>query len=220
MRQQHIQLALIGLSIVAMASIWGWLPAIIIIGMIYFHEVGHQQTAKFFGAKVGGIYMLPFLGGVAIINERLPRFENALVYLGGPLFGLIYSAAVVIIGKTLNLPDITSIGGICAYINIFNLLPVVPLDGGGVLQEIAFSIHKNAGKFVMLASIAIAAAAAIYIKAPIFFVIVVLGMMNYAGEKARRFSSRDMKYSEMGFILLAWMALFIGLATILVRSVG
>lgn len=207
MNQKLVQYGLLGLTVVAGAVVWGVIPAIVIIMMIYFHEIGHQQTARFFGAKTGGIYMIPFVGGVAVTEGYLPRFEKSVVYLGGPFFGLIYSVVVIMIGEYFNLPEISELGGVCAFVNCFNLLPIFPLDGGGILKEVTFSLSKKLGFAVMLCSIALSIALFIKFMSPIFAIIAFLGYVGYNEEKVGTTRYSDMKISETLAILFLWAVL-------------
>ncbi len=97
------------------------------MSLIIFHELGHFLTAKVFNWKVDKIYIYP-LGGLTKFNERInvSFIEELLVTLMGPIFqiGLSlylrrYYEEVMVMNKVLLL---------------FNLLPIVPLDGGKLLS--------------------------------------------------------------------------------------
>ncbi|KNY27081.1 peptidase M50 [Pseudobacteroides cellulosolvens ATCC 35603 = DSM 2933] len=102
------------------------------------HELGHTFTAAFFGNSVNFIKISPFgfkaeIEGKNIITERL------IIYLCGPLTNILLFLISVIIASTF--PYHKSIFTLIAYLNIclavFNLLPVMPLDGGRIIFELA-----------------------------------------------------------------------------------
>lgn len=215
MNQKMLQIGLFALSVFVMSTFMGWPLALMIIGMIYFHEVGHQAAAKFFGAKTGGIYMLPMLGGVAMIQGRLTRFEDAVVSLWGPVHGLLFCFAAVAAFYFTGNPLFATAAKYSAFINLFNLLPLGPLDGGRVLKDLAFSFHEKIGKVTMWLGIALSIFLAIKLGSAIMIAIAVLSFMDYGYEKSRRFRSYTMKGSEIFFIILAWVGLFLALAAVL-----
>ena len=104
---------------------------VLFIFIIIFHELGHMLTAKLFNWKIDKICIYP-LGGLTLFNDRVnkPLLEELLVVIMGPIFQIIitlliskYDTNVILFSNTLLL---------------FNLLPIVPLDGGKILNIILF----------------------------------------------------------------------------------
>lgn len=104
--------------------------------ILIIHESGHYIAAKFLkiGVSFGGF--TPF--GAYIIHEN-PKTckENAIIAIGGPLFGgilgLIYYIVYYVTGDyTFIVLAFTSI-----IINLLNLIPVSPLDGGNIVEAIS-----------------------------------------------------------------------------------
>lgn len=207
MKQQTMQLLLLALSVFVMSTMMGWPLALMIIGMIYFHEMGHQAAAKHYGAKAGPIYMLPFLGGIAVINGRLTRFENAIMSLWGPVHGVLFCIAAFLAFHFTGLAIFATAVKYCAFINLFNLLPIGPLDGGQVLKSLAFSAHEKIGKFTMWFGIALSIFLAIKLGSAVMIAIMVLSFMDYNNEKAMRFRSYSMTWKEMLLVIGFWIAL-------------
>lgn len=90
---------------------------------IAFHELGHYLTVKLLG---GQVYQLTIgLGGADMECSTLPDRKRLLAILGGPLGGIL----LIFLGKWL--PRLA----ICSFIlSIYNLFPMLPLDGGRALQ--------------------------------------------------------------------------------------
>ena len=135
--------------------------AIALILCLVFHEYGHIKAMKYFGLKTKGIYLIPFVGGLALSDDKInTRWQDVVISIMGPFFGLILSI-VALIGYWIT--DIEILAGIAVFnalLNLFNLLPVLPLDGGHVLKSIAFSINSRIG----LVACILGAALGIYIS--------------------------------------------------------
>jgi Zn-dependent protease len=120
--------------------------AIALIFCLVFHEYGHIKAMKYFGLKTKGIYLIPFVGGLALSDDKInTRWQDIVISIMGPFFGLILSVACLV-GYWLT--DIEILAGIAVFnarLNLFNLLPILPLDGGHVLKSIAFSINSKIG---------------------------------------------------------------------------
>jgi len=128
-----------------------WILALAIMVMIGLHEMGHLAFAKFFKLQTGGFYFLPFLGGVSFTKESAAkRWQDFWVWFGGPFVGailvVILSGIFFAFGKGWNVyyqATILFIIYIWSLINLFNMLPIFPLDGGGMLWSIAKSFWKG-----------------------------------------------------------------------------
>jgi len=120
--------------------------AIALILCLVFHEYGHIKAMKYFGLKTKGIYLIPFVGGLALSDDKInTRWQDIVISIMGPFFGLILSFACLV-GYWLT--DIEILAGLAVFnalLNLFNMLPVLPLDGGHVLKSIAFSINSKIG---------------------------------------------------------------------------
>lgn len=110
-----------------------------LFAIVLIHELGHVVCAKSFGWNVIRIELLPF-GGVAETDDRgrSSSFQEAAVALAGPLQNAWMALFAVIMGK-LGLWDSEWCGYFIkanAMIGLFNLLPILPLDGGKVMQAL------------------------------------------------------------------------------------
>lgn len=112
-------------------TVFGWQLALGLILSIYVHEVGHVAALHRLGFPASAPTFIPGLGAFIRLKQRpvSPR-EDARVGLAGPIWGL--AAALVAFGIHLagGGPIWAAIARIGAWINLFNLLPFGPLDGG------------------------------------------------------------------------------------------
>lgn len=125
------------LSIGAYAAFFGWQFAVGLVVLIFIHELGHVVVLRRYGVPASAPIFIPFLGAV-IGMKQLPKnaVMEAYVGLGGPILGSIGAAAAyllyVIDGHAIFLV-MTYVG---VLINLFNLLPILPLDGGRAVGAI------------------------------------------------------------------------------------
>lgn len=116
-----------------------FLEAVTLFGIVLVHEMGHLAAANGFGWRVREVQLLPF-GGVLVVDElgTAPTREELIVSLAGPLQH-IWMILVALLMKWVDV-------GASSWwdyfieanlmIGLFNLIPVMPLDGGKVMQSL------------------------------------------------------------------------------------
>jgi Zn-dependent protease len=118
-------------SIAAYASIWGFQFAVGFVILLLVHEMGHVIALRREGIRASAPMFIPFLG--ALISAR-SLGDNALaearVGLAGPILGSIGSALCLVIWQVTGHDYWRALAYTGLFLNLFNLLPVVPLDGG------------------------------------------------------------------------------------------
>lgn len=137
---------LAGLSFASYTLLYNWRFALLIIIAIGFHESGHVWAMKKAGIKTKGFYFLPFIGGIAIPEEQYTSYkQNVWVAIMGPVWGLLLAIVTVIAYLITKNPLFAAAAIWMAALNLFNLLPITPLDGGQIVRSIAFSINQKVG---------------------------------------------------------------------------
>lgn len=141
-----IKVVLAGASVAAYSWLFSFQFALALIACLVFHEYGHIRAMKYFGMKTKGIYLIPFMGGLALSDEKInTRWQDVVISIMGPTFGLLMSVASLI---AYHLTDNIFFAGLAAFnalLNLFNLLPILPLDGGHILKSISFSMNSIMG---------------------------------------------------------------------------
>ena len=125
-------------SVAAYSLLWGWQFAIGFVVLIFIHEMGHVVALRRHGIKASAPMFVPFMG--AVIWARSlgdDALTEARVGLAGPYFGAAAAAVVAIVGLATNSGLLEALGYIGFLLNLFNLLPVVPLDGGRAMAAMA-----------------------------------------------------------------------------------
>jgi Zn-dependent protease len=125
------------LSIWAWGLLFGWAFAVGFVLLILVHEMGHFIAARAYGLPVSLPIFIPFLGA-AVSIKNLPRDSkaSALVSLAGPLLGGIGALVCFAIGVQTGNPFWFALASTMFFINLFNLIPIVPLDGGWVAHAL------------------------------------------------------------------------------------
>ena len=167
-------------SIAAYALIWGFPFAAGFVVLLLIHELGHVIQLRREGIKASAPMFIPFMGAL-ITSKSLG--ENALaearVGLAGPILGSIGSAACILIWHATGNDIWRALAFTGFFLNLFNLLPVVPLDGGRAMAAMA--------PWMWFAGFAGLVAMALIFPNPIIFIIVVFGgLETYRRWKAIR----------------------------------
>ena len=126
------------ISIWIYAMFFGWKYAAGIVVLIFVHEMGHVIAAKWLGMPVSAPLFIPFIGA-SIIMKQNPRdaWTEALMAYGGPLAGCIGSWVCWYIALQFHLNWVLAVASTSFFINIFNMIPVPPLDGGRICAAIS-----------------------------------------------------------------------------------
>ena len=126
------------------ALIWGWRFGIGFVLLILVHELGHYVEARRQGLNPQIPVFIPFLGAyVALRNQPFDPWRNALVSIAGPVAGGIAALACLIYGNAVDSDLLRALAYVGFLLNLFNLLPIGPLDGGHVLR--AWRVLKAGG---------------------------------------------------------------------------
>lgn len=135
--------------------------ALALIACLVIHEYGHIKAMKHFGMKTKGIYLIPFMGGLAVSDERInTRWQNVVISIMGPTFGLFMSIGCMLAYWLTGNIFFVGLASFNALLNLFNLLPILPLDGGHILKSITFSMNSMVGLIACIAG----AAAGVFIS--------------------------------------------------------
>lgn len=156
--------------------------ALALIAILVFHEYGHLRAMKKFGIPTKGMYLIPFVGGLAVGDKPNSRWQDVYISLMGPIYGL-FMTVVCYIGYLLT--DNHFIGLVASFsalINLFNLLPIYPLDGGRVVKSLVFSGRKYIALVFLLTLSALFFVAAFKLGFALIGFFIVLGVVDILSE--------------------------------------
>jgi Zn-dependent protease len=128
-------------SVAAYSLFWGWQFAAGFVVLLFVHEMGHVIQLRREGIKASTPMFIPFLGA-AIFSRSLG--DNALaearVGLAGPVLGTLGAVAVAVAGALTGSDLLLALAYIAFFLNLINLIPVVPFDGGRAMAAVAPSM--------------------------------------------------------------------------------
>jgi Zn-dependent protease len=112
----------------------GWWFGIGLIVLLFVHEMGHVLEAKRQGLPVSAPLFIPFLGAL-ITLKQMPHnaWNEAKLAIAGPIVGSVGAAGFWIAGVAYDSNHLKALAFLGFFLNLFNLLPVVPLDGGRIV---------------------------------------------------------------------------------------
>ncbi len=121
------------LSLALYATIWGWRYAAGVVVLLFVHEMGHFIAARQCGLNVGAPTFIPFLGAwIELKDHPLDVRTEAYIAVAGPLVGTVGAIAFYLWGRWTGESLLLAISYAGLFLNLFNLLPISPLDGGRI----------------------------------------------------------------------------------------
>ena len=167
-------------SIAAYQLIFGWLFSVGFVLLLLLHELGHVFQLRREGVKASAPMFIPFLG--AVISAKSMGDDagaEARVGLAGPILGSIATLVPLVIWLATGSHFWQALAFIGFFLNLFNLLPILPLDGGRAMAALS--------PWVWLVGLAGLVAMAFFFPSPILLLILLLGGM----ESWRRWKTRN-----------------------------
>jgi Zn-dependent protease len=173
-------LALSGVAVGSFSLFFGWIGALLIAGILVAHEFGHWLAMRLTGQPAPRVLLIPFFGGVAVANHpHRTLFDDAFCSLMGPGFSALPALALLLAAWGMGVPDMTqfwespaaygatldqsklivemlaliavAIAMCLGVLNLLQLMPVLPLDGGQVLRALVQSFSAKWARRVLLA---------------------------------------------------------------------
>ncbi len=121
------------ISVFAYALIYGWWYAVGFVLLIFIHEMGHFLAARQRGLDVGAPTFIPFVGAWIELKDLPHDVETeAWIGLAGPLLGTVGALACYYAWRVTDAPLMLALAYAGFFINLFNLIPISPFDGGRI----------------------------------------------------------------------------------------
>lgn len=104
---------------------------LILIGVIFFHEIGHLIAMRAFGYADLKMFFIPLFGAAVSGQARdVSAQKRAIVSLMGPVPGLVAGLVCLALFRATGEKMLEQVGIVFLVLNAVNLLPFPPLDGG------------------------------------------------------------------------------------------
>ncbi|MEA2379171.1 MAG: hypothetical protein QOK00_919 [Thermoleophilaceae bacterium] len=210
-------------SIGAYSLIWGWKFAVGFVLLLLVHELGHVIQLRREGIPASAPMFIPFLGALVAMKE-LPKdaAAEARVGLAGPVLGSLASLVPLGIYALTGEELFKALAFVGFFLNLFNLLPVLPLDGGRAMAALS--------PWMWFVGYALLIAATIAFPNPIMLLILLFGGLETWRRWKERKSPESRAFHRVptrtrlaiaGVYLLLAAALAVGMdATFLHRDFG
>ena len=173
--------------------------------IVVFHELGHFFAMKYFGYSDLGIFFIPLLGAYASGTKReVSQKESAIILLAGPLPGIIVGIIFFFLYK--NNPEL-EVAGIpfdrialfFIFLNLINLIPVYPLDGGQLLNRIFLDEESWISKgFIFLSILFLCWLALFGMDRPFYPLLIFPAMMLLRFRGDSQFNSTEKEIEAQG----------------------
>lgn len=187
------------------SQIYGWKLAVGVVLLLFVHEMGHFTAAKALGIPVSAPLFIPFLGATIIMRQN-PRdaWTEALMAYAGPLAGGIGAWICLIAGVETGIPVLIPIATFTFVLNLFNLIPIPPLDGGRVCAAVS--------RWFWVLGLAMLGGAVLYFHAwgmgVIAILVLVMAYQRIRYDLAARHTARMQSYYQLSFGTRAFVAAF------------
>jgi len=203
------------ISIAAYTLVFGWPFAVGLVLLLFVHEMGHVIQLRREGVEASAPVFIPFLGAM-ISAKSLGKdaVAEARVGLAGPILGTIGTLVPLAIYLATDSDLWRAIAYVGFFINLINLLPVLPLDGGRAMAVL--------GPKVWIAGILITVAATVVFLGPfmLLFVLLLGGPELYHRFKNRNSEESQAFHSVPTGTKVAVAAVYLSLAAVLIVGVA
>ncbi|MBU0624858.1 hypothetical protein KKF05_00780 [Patescibacteria group bacterium] len=135
-RKLFFMIAMFLLFFALLAMLMGWKFALVLLACLTIHEVGHLWAMRRRGMELAGLYFLPLIGVAAVpANNFSSREDEAFIAIMGPIWGTVTGIIAYGLYLATGVPELTLVVLICLLLNLLNIIPAAPLDGGRVIRS-------------------------------------------------------------------------------------
>jgi Zn-dependent protease len=193
-------------SIGAYALIWGWKFGLGLVLLLFVHEIGHVIQLRREGVPASAPLFIPFLGAF-VGMKRMPddAGAEARVGLAGPVLGSLGCLVPLALWGLTGDELFQALAFVGLFLNLFNLLPVLPLDGGRAMAALSPWMWFVGYGLLVVATIAF--------PNPIFILILLLGgLETWRRWKARKDPEQQRYFQVPRRTRFAVAGVYVGLA--------
>lgn len=195
------------LAVSIWSVVWGWLSGVVFVLLLYAHEAGHVLAAVWRKVPVRRApVFIPGLGAFVLLDPSPSLVNRLVISFGGPLAGVLAALEVNRAGFQWGLLDVAYAGEIALWLNIINLAPLQPLDGGNIVAI--------TGWIGLLPALIATLAIILWAPDPFFLALATLGL--YLGLRTARHGEKIHWYTSLAVlaIYILFIILFILLAVL------
>jgi Zn-dependent protease len=216
-----VKIGLAGASVAAYSWMFTWEFSVILIISLVIHEYGHVWAMRTIGIPTRGFYLIPFVGGAAVQERAFKsRLEEVFVSLAGPAFGLAQATLLYALFVVTGHPLLGAVTAWVAVLNLLNMVPITPLDGGRIVKCATLSIGSGIGMAVLLTGIIACVALMFWLKSWLIGLIALFSVFEFLFERrTHRFTPepflKRMPAGQVVWCLLAYALVTVALASVI-----
>ena len=195
-------------SVGVYAVFWGWKFALGFVLLLFVHEIGHVAVLRAQGVPASAPMFIPFLGAfVSVKGRQRSVAEEAWSAIAGPVTGTIGALVCLQLAGLDGSSLLRALAYTAFLINLFNLIPALPLDGG----RVAGALHPAVWWVGIVGAIGLL----LWRPSPVLVLVLVLGGMEALRRWQSRRAGHDSEYySVSGSTRLAIASVYIGVAVL------
>lgn len=171
---KSFKVLLAGATFATYSYLFTWEFALGIMWTIGVHEMGHVWAMRKTGMPTPGFYFIPLFGGAAIGERAQHEWQDVYITAMGPTWGILSAIPPLILYIMTQEPLWAALIGFIGLVNLFNLLPIYPLDGGRMSRSLLISAVPSAQILFLLLTGGLVIALAYYLN--IFLVALLFGL--------------------------------------------
>jgi stage IV sporulation protein FB len=162
---------------------WSIAYIFVLAGVLLIHELGHYLAMRFYKYRDLSIFFIPLMGAFASgEKETVTQKQSAVVLLAGPVPGMILGAVLYLLGNANNNAFLIKTSEILIFLNLFNLLPIFPLDGGKLVKTLYFESSATVHTVFLVLSILLMSFIAIVTRSYLLFLLPLLLLMQISAQ--------------------------------------
>lgn len=218
-----LKVALAGVAVSGWTVLYSLPFALALTATLVFHEWGHLRAMRRFGIPTKGMYLIPFVGGIAVGENAKTHWQDVYISMMGPVYGLVMTIGCYLLYLATSNHLVGLVASVSALVNVFNLLPIHPLDGGRVVKALVFSGRSRFAFIALIVSSAACFAASAVLGLALLSFFIVIGAIDLlvswsqiAGDQKARLDRYGIVFSVAWYIVT--IALFIAIIMLIAGS--
>ena len=218
-----LKVALAGIAVSGWTVLYSLPFALALTATLVFHEYGHLRAMKRFGIRTKGMYLIPFVGGIAVGENARTHWQDVYIAMMGPVYGLFMTAVFYLAYLVTSNHLAGLVASVSALVNVFNLLPIHPLDGGRVVRALVFSGRSRFAFGALIVGSAACFALSVTLGLALLSFFIVIGAVDLMFGWRQIEADEKARLDRYGILFsLAWylltVALFIGVIVLIARD--
>jgi Zn-dependent protease len=119
-----------------------------LILVLFIHEMGHFTFMKLFNYENVRMLFIPLMGAfVQGSKEKYSQTQSFIVVAAGPFPGICIGIITLFLSSFYQLNWLLELSFLFLFLNIINLIPIDPLDGGQLFKLL---VHKKRDLFLII----------------------------------------------------------------------